>query len=93
MYFQPEIGISVNDKKQDVFNDTYLNTFEEKYQVSIDATVYHTDFVINELGFESYIGIENLADGKHTIELQCFTHKDDDSLISIRKIPFWYYKD
>ena len=93
LYFQPEIGISVNDKKQDVFNDTYLNTFEEKYQVSIDATVYHTDFVINELGFESYIGIENLADGKHTIELQCFTHKDDDSLISIRKIPFWYYKD
>ena len=56
-----------------------------------------TDFIItnknDDLGIETYIGIKDLSEGKHIIEFQKLKHKDTDSLVSIIKVPFWYYKD
>lgn len=95
--FKSVITIQRNKKNHKDFTNEYLDTFEEKYSFKIDSTSYKTDFIItninNKLGFESYIGIQNLSEGKHTVELFSIKNNTTDSLISIRKIPFWYYKD
>lgn len=89
---------SYKDKTNyDSIINTYLSSFEKYYSFKIDSTTYKTDFVVtnigNDLGFESYIGIKNISEGKHVINFQKVKHKDTDSIISIRKVPFWYYKN
>lgn len=95
--FQSEISIVVNAKSSEDLSTEYLETFEEKYSFKIDTTTCTTEFVISsvnkELGFETYIGIQGLSEGKHTIEFQSLKRRDSDSLVSIRKIPFWYYRE
>ena len=95
--FKPEISINRKDINYEGFSNEYLSAFEKKYTFKIDTTSYKTDFVItnvsNKLGFESYIGIQNLSEGKHIIELLSSKNNATDSLVSIRKIPFWYYKN
>lgn len=94
--FRSEISLVINKKDKESFNNEYIRTFERKYRFKIDTTLYKTEFVIsninNQLSFESYIGLEDLSEGKHTIELESLINKDKDSIISIRTIPFWYYK-
>jgi len=81
----------------DSLASVYLNTFEKYYSFKIDSISCKTDFIIvnsnDDLGVETYIGIKYLSEGKHIIEFQKLKHKDTDSLVSIIKVPFWYYKD
>ncbi len=74
-----------------------LNSFENYYSFKIDSIIRKTDFIIvnsnDDLNIETYIGIKDLSEGKHIIEFQKLKHKDTDSLVSIIKVPFWYYKD
>ena len=102
MPFTFQIGNLWNNMPKDTNNDSirnvYLNTFEEYYSFKIDTITYKTDFVITNnageyIGIEAYIGIKDLHEGKHIIEFQKLKHKDTDSLVSIIKVPFWYYKD
>jgi hypothetical protein len=97
LYFQSEIVFNKKETNYDYFNNEYLSTFEKYYHFKIDTTSYQTDFVITntagQLSFESYIGILNLSEGKHVIEFQSLKNSETDSLVSIRKVPFWYYKD
>lgn len=97
LQFKPEIIIKTGRNSIETFNEEYLNTFENKYIFKIDSSFYKTEFVINtangDLTFESYIGIKGLSEGKHTLEFQSFYHQDSDSLVSIGKIPFWYFKE
>jgi len=96
-------NISINwfSKKKKMNYDSlitlYLVAFEKYYSFKIDTIPYETDFVItnigNELGFESYIGIKGISEGKHYIDFLKRKHKDTDSIVSIRKVPFWYYED
>jgi len=80
----------------DSLASVYLNTFEKYYSFKIDSITCKTDFIItnsfDDLGVETYIGIKDLSEGKHIIEFQKLKHKDTDSLVSIIKVPFWYYK-
>ncbi|MGK0388437.1 MAG: hypothetical protein ACI94Y_001167 [Maribacter sp.] len=95
--FMPEIKIRNNKVNYEDLSYKYLSTFEKKYQFKIDTISYKTQFIItnvnNKLGFESYLGIQDLSEGKHIIELLTPKHNATDSLVSIRKIPFWYYKN
>ncbi len=88
---------NTNETNYDSLRNEFLNTFQKYYSFKIDTTSYKTDFVITNIddkfSFESYIGIQDLSEGKHIIEFQSLKHKDTDSLLSIRKIPFWYYKN
>lgn len=97
LYFQSEISIINIKTKQDNLMNEYLSTFEKCYSFKIDNIAYKTDFVIanvaNKLSFESYIGIQNLSEGQHIIEFQHLKPLNTDSLISLRKVPFWYYKN
>lgn len=97
LYFQSEISVVFDAKNYDSLSIAYLNSFQKKYSFKIDGVSYPSEFVIsnvnNEMGFETYIGIEDLAQGKHVIEFQSLKHADSDSIRSIRKVPFWYYKN
>lgn len=79
----------------------FLKTFQEIYILKIDTIPCKPDYVIvNEddgknliIGFETYIGINKLAEGKHTLVYSRYKYPDNDSVITIKEIPFWYYKD
>jgi len=88
-------------KTMDSLHMEYIKTFQKIYSIKIDSIPYKSDFVIVEdndkknsgIGFETYIGINNLAEGKHLLIYSRYKHSTRDSIITIRKIPFWYYKD
>jgi hypothetical protein len=91
---------NINEHKKidiDSLTTEYLNIFEKYYSFKIDSITRKTDFIItnsnDDMGIETYIGIKDLSEGKHIIEFQKLKHKDADSLVSIIKVPFWYYKD
>lgn len=79
----------------------FMKTFQKLYTIKIDSIPCQSDFVIVEednsknpsIGFETYIGTNNLTEGKHVLVYSRYKHPDTDSIITIRKIPFWYYKD
>jgi len=95
LHFRSEISFTINETNYDSLSAAYLQSFEKKYRFSIDDSVFKTDFVITNnngiLGFESYVGIKDLAEGKHVIDFLKLESKNSDSLLSIRKVPFWYY--
>lgn len=97
LHFRSEVSYSINGEKQNGLNEEYFRTFQKKYSFKIDSSTYNPDFVITnikgDLGFESYIGIKGLATGKHMIEFQALKNNGSDSVLNIRKIPFWYYGD
>lgn len=91
-------SIKFNKTKQDSLRIEYLKTFNKIYNIKIDTTYYNTDFIItknkdDKFGFETYIKINHLKEGKHIVDFVRLKHKDTDSLVSMRKIPFWYFKD
>lgn len=79
----------------------FLKTFQKIYTIKIDSILCKSDFVIvkehdgknKRIGFETYIGTNNLAEGKHVLVYSRYKHPDTDSVITIKEIPFWYYKD
>lgn len=79
----------------------FMKTFQKLHTIKIDSIPCQSDFVIVEedngknynIGFETYIGTNNLAEGKHVLVYSRYKHPDTDSIITIQKIPFWYYKD
>jgi len=88
-----------NKKLLDRLHMEYLKTFQKIYTIKIDSIPYKSDFVIvkenknSRIGFETYVGTNNLAEGKHILIYSRYKHPDTDSIITIREIPFWYYKD
>jgi len=83
--------------KQDSLKQEYLKTFNTIYSVKIDSTDYDTEFIISrwkkkDFGFETYIGIKNLSEGKHVLQVSRLLYKDSTK-ITFSKIPFWYYKN
>ncbi len=91
------IDINKDDKKSlDSLRIEYLKTFHEIYSIKIDTATYKPDFAVtkknfNELGFETYIGIGNLAQGKHILKIERLVKKDSSGIESVSKIPFWYF--
>ena len=85
---------NTNDK--DLKSD-YLNTFNSIYSVQIDSLDYDSEFILaktikNQKGFETYIGIKNLKEGKHLIKVKRKKIKKTDTItVDDARIPFWYY--
>lgn len=91
------IGDDLSQKKRDSLRLEYLRTFNNTYTFFIDSTRYETDFILGEsktkqLGFESYLNIKNLKEGKHMLAYKRIPPGEKDT-ITIQTIPFWYYKD
>ncbi len=91
-----EIEYNHNENLADSLRTAFLKTFQDIHRFKIDSTIHKPEFVISKsrsnLWFETFIGIKDLEEGKHTLDFMRYKHKDTDSLISIKKIPFWYYK-
>ncbi|MBU2946868.1 hypothetical protein [Zobellia uliginosa] len=104
-------GVSVAVDKKEVIGektqnnlDLYLETVNQLYSIKIDSLPYTSNFVVSRnakkrLGFETYLNIKNLSDGKHvlTITGPAKENKWDSDSKTIRKtlvtIPFWYFPE
>ena len=81
----------------DSISREYLKAFNEIYYIKIDSTKYPADFILSEnknnrLGFESYVSIEELSRGKHTLHINRLRVRDEDTVyLRVAEIPFWYF--
>ncbi len=86
-------------RKLDSVRREYLKTVNENYSVVIDSIKYNPEFVLtsnnnDQLGFESFINIKTLAEGKHVLRLKRLRLQKGDTVQSNRvTIPFWYFKN
>jgi hypothetical protein len=78
---------------------TYLKTLNHVYTVRIDSTDYEAEFILSDnkqkdLGFETFVNIKGLEEGKHLLKvLRKRIKKDDTVRHAVCRIPFWYFKD
>lgn len=85
--------------KRDSITKTYLKTFNDMYVLKIDSIDFASDFILTqskkaELGFESYLGIKALQEGKHMLKVNRKRIRDGDTTLrQVANIPFWYFKD
>ncbi len=88
-------------RKADSVQLEFIKTFQKVYSFKIDSIEYKSDFIIftdknkgsRIIGLETYISTKNLSEGKHTLIYSRYKHPATDSIITIKEIPFWYYKD
>ena len=86
-------------KAKDSLVSLYLKAFQKVYLFKIDDTKINPEFSIteinNQLGFESIISLNTIADGKHIVNInRKIVSKKTKKLENeyIIDIPFWYYK-
>lgn len=77
----------------------YLKTFNSVYVVTIDSTVHKTDFILgqsmkSELGFETYLDIDSLTEGRHLLKVSRKRIRNKDTTLrNVSRIPFWYFRN
>ena len=86
-------------RQKDSIRKVYLKTFNEMYSFKIDTVDLDEDFILttgikNILGFEAFLKISNLDEGKHLIRLRR-KRKEKDTVVTLTDVilPFWYYKN
>lgn len=88
----------MNRRKQDSLAKEYVSAFNSMYSITIDTIALNADFLIahnkqNQRGFETFLSIKNLKEGKHTLRLKRKYIKDKDTILyTDASIPFWYFK-
>jgi len=86
-------------RQKDSIRKVYLKTFNEIYSFKIDTLKMDGDFILttgknNMLGFETYLKIGDLSEGKHILKLiRKKKEKDTIRQYSSATIPFWTYKN
>ncbi|MBT8269916.1 MAG: hypothetical protein KJN59_11905 [Bacteroidia bacterium] len=84
---------------RDSLTREYIKTFNEIYRVEIDSVEFDNDFILaqgirSDLGFETYVGIKELSEGKHMLNVSRKRIREEDtSWWRVANIPFWYYPD
>jgi hypothetical protein len=79
--------------------ESYMATIEDMYTLSIDSIDYKPKFVFSlnlqkQLGFETFLDLKTIENGKHILNVQRKDHKQDSIYLrSIIQIPFWHFKD
>lgn len=90
---------SISWNKRDSLRGAYIKTLNEVFTVRIDSTDYESTFILSknakqQQGFETYVGIRNLSEGKHLLKvLRKRIRKKDTGNVYHARIPFWYYKN
>ena len=81
--------------QKDSVRGVYLKTFNEMHSFKIDSIEVDQDFILtteknNILGFETFLKISDLAEGKHMIRLRR-RRKEKDTVVTLTDIalPFW----
>ncbi|MBL4745607.1 MAG: hypothetical protein JKY08_04505 [Flavobacteriaceae bacterium] len=76
----------------------YLEIYNAMHQVYIDSIPYKSEFLVSknskgQLGFETFITIKNLSEGKHVLKIERLELEEKDTLkILDVVIPFWHFK-
>lgn len=88
-----------SSRQKDSIRKVYLKTFNEMYSFKIDTLEMDEDFIAttginNILGFETFLKISHLEEGKHLIRLRR-KRKEKDTVETRTDVilPFWYYKN
>ena len=86
-------------RQKDSVRKRYLEVFNESYFFKVDTLVLDSDFIIatdasNRLGFETYLGLSEIAEGKHQLRVMR-KRKQKDTIVEViqESIPFWYFKE
>ena len=93
------INIDLGSTEKVKEKNAFFDAFNTMYSVEIDSVTYNAEFILGKSikkqnGFETYIGIKNLNEGKHLLTVKRKEIKDSDTIIKVdARIPFWYYPD
>ncbi len=86
-------------RRIDSLSKKYVETFNKVHKVYIDTIAFPSDFMLskngkNQTGFETFLSIKDLKEGKHLLRLKRIRiRKSDTSYINDVTIPFWYFKN
>lgn len=101
---ESEISITGNGwsraerRRRDSLRSEYYKTFNEMHSIYIDSIKYPAKFIATtnvnkKLGFETYVNIKNLTEGKHLLKIaRLKKRKKDTANFIVVKIPFWNFK-
>ncbi len=83
-------------QKKDSLRSVYIKTFNTIFTLKIDSTAYKSAFIIDKIkkekfGFEMYLVIKKLKEGKHMLIMSEQLKKDSVGSKILTKIPFWYF--
>lgn len=76
----------------------FVSKFNDLYSIVIDTMKQDSEFLIsmnvkNKLGFETYVDISELKEGKHLLKINRKVIRDQDTLkLRVISIPFWSFK-
>ncbi|KAB5485244.1 MULTISPECIES: hypothetical protein [Flagellimonas] len=86
-------------QQKDSIRKIYLRTFNDVYSFEIDTLQMDGDFILttglnNVLGFETFLKISDLEEGKHLLKLKR-KRKDKGEIVTLTEsvVPFWKFKD
>jgi len=86
-------------KKKDSLALEYLQAFNEMIIIKIDSINFDAEFIFSSnkkqnMGFESFLNIKELNEGKHLLKInRKKISKKDTVIVQNVSIPFWYYKE
>lgn len=85
--------------QKDSIRKVYLKTFNEIYSFQVDTLNRDEDFILTTgmndlLGFETFLKISDIEEGKHILRLKRM-RKEKGSVVTVTEaaIPFWKFKD
>lgn len=85
-------------RRRDSLRSVYYKTFNEMHSIYIDDQKYPAEFIATtnvnkKLGFETYVNIKNLTEGKHLLKIaRLRKRKKDTANFIVVRIPFWNFK-
>ncbi len=84
--------------QKDSIRKHYLEIFNETHFFKVDSLEYDSDFIVttnakNHLGFETFLSLEGIKDGRHQLRVMRKKREKDTVITVIQEsIPFWYFK-
>lgn len=74
----------------------YLKVLDELYKIKIDTTFFEKEFVMTNdvnkrFGFETFLDLKGLENGKHLLRLIGPDPRQDKEVDTLITIPFWYF--
>lgn len=81
----------------DSLNKEYIKSLNKIFTIRIDTLKYKSDFIFSknlkdQKGFETYIGLKNLQEGKHLLHVMRKIIRKKDTVDNYyASIPFWHF--
>lgn len=86
-------------RQKDSIRKRYLEVFNDIHFFKVDSIELDSDFIVstdakNRLGFETFLPLKGIVDGKHQLRVMR-KKRNKDSIVEViqESIPFWLYKE